>query len=86
MPGDRPSLRLHESLLEVVKGPTRLETVCRHLNIEDSRARPAWDVALRIGLIEATGVDRLTGQAAHFTLTNRGRRALRELRPRRRRD
>jgi hypothetical protein len=84
--GDRPLLRLHELLLEVSKGPTRLEMVCWHLNIEDSRARPAWDVALHVRLIEATGVDRLTGQAVLFTLTDRGQRALRELGPRRRRD
>jgi hypothetical protein len=84
--GDRPLLHLHELLLEISKGPTRLEMVCWHLNIDDSRARPAWDVALRIGLIEATGAGRLTGQAALFTLTDRGQRALRELGPRRRRD
>jgi hypothetical protein len=83
---DRPLLRLHELLLEVSKGPTRLEMVCWQLNIEDSRARAAWDVALHIKLIEATGVDQLTGQATLFTLTDRGRRALRELDPRRRRD
>jgi hypothetical protein len=77
--GDRPPLRLRELLSEVSRGPTRLELVCWQLNYDEARARPAWDLALRLKLIEATGTDRLTGEAALFTLTDRGRRALRDL-------
>src|SRR5215217_3932773 len=76
---DRPPLRLRELLAEVSKGPTRLELVCWQLNYDEARARPAWDLALRLKLIEATVTDRLTGEAALFTLTDRGRRALRDL-------
>jgi len=36
-------------------------------------------LALRLKLIEPTGTDRLTGEAALFTLTDRGRRTLRDL-------
>jgi hypothetical protein len=79
LPSDRPPLRLRELLSEVSKGPTRLELVCWQLNYDEARARPAWDLALRLKLIEATGTDRLTGEAAVFTLTDRGRRALRDL-------
>jgi hypothetical protein len=75
---DRPLLSLHELLLEVSRRPTRLELLCRQFNIEESRARPAWDVALRIKLLKAAGVDRRTG-AKLFALTDRGRHALREL-------
>jgi hypothetical protein len=63
----------------VSKGPTRLELVCWQLNVDEPRARPAWDLALRLKLIEPTGSDRLTGEAAVFTLTDGGRRALRNL-------
>ena len=77
--GDRPPLRLRELLSEVSKGPTRLELVCWQLNYDEPRARPAWDLALRLKLIEPTGTDRLTGEAEVFTLTDRGRRALRDL-------
>jgi hypothetical protein len=62
----------------VSRRPTRLELLCRKLSIEESRARPAWDVALRIKLLKAAGVDRRTG-AKLFALTDRGRHALREL-------
>jgi hypothetical protein len=57
---------------------TRFELVCWHLNVEESRARPAWDVALRVGLLENAGVDPLTGQVM-YRLGDRGRDALREL-------
>ena len=76
---DRPVLRLRELLSEVSKGPTRLELVCWQLNYDEARARPAWELALRLELIEPTGTDRLTGEAAVFTLTDRGRRTLRDL-------
>jgi hypothetical protein len=74
----RPLLSLHELLLEVSRRPTRLELLCWRLNIEASRARPAWDVALRIKLLKVAGVDRRTG-AKLFALTDRGRHALGEL-------
>jgi hypothetical protein len=47
---DRPPLRLRELLAEVSKGPTRLELVCWQLNYNEARARPAWDLALRVKL------------------------------------
>jgi len=74
----RPLLTLRELLGEVSRGPTRFELVCWRLNIEESRARPAWDVALRIKLLDAMGVDWLTGTEL-FALTGRGRQALRQL-------
>jgi hypothetical protein len=80
---DRPRLSLHELLLEVSRRPTRFELLCWELNIEESCARPAWDVALRIKLLKAAGIDPLTG-AKLFALTERGRHALRELSGRRR--
>jgi hypothetical protein len=76
---DHPALRLRELLAEVGKGPTRLELACWQLNVDEPRARPAWDLPLRLKLIEPIGSDRLTGEAAVFTLTDRGRRALRNL-------
>jgi hypothetical protein len=82
--GDRSVLRLHELLDEVSRRPTRLELVCWNFNLDASRVRPAWDVALRVGLIAPAGNDRLTGEAV-FGLTDRGRRAVRELRATRRR-
>jgi hypothetical protein len=57
--------------------------LCWELNIDESRARPAWDVALRIKLLKEAGVDRHNG-AKLFSLTDRGRHALRELDGRRR--
>jgi hypothetical protein len=76
---DRPALRLGELLSEVSKGPTRFELVCWQLNFDEARARPAWELALRLELIEPTGTDRLTGEAAVFTLTDGGRQALHNL-------
>ena len=81
---DRSLLRLDELLGEVGRRPTRLELICWQFNIDESRARPAWDVALRVGLIAPRGNDRLTGEAV-FGLTDGGRRAARELRATRRR-
>jgi hypothetical protein len=82
---DRQLLTLGD-LLDAVDGRsgTRFELVCWDLNIEESRARPAWDVALRIKLLEAAGDDPLTGEAM-YVLSARGQRAVRKLRPRRRR-
>ena len=77
--GDRSLLRLCELLDAVNERPTRLALVCWHFNIDDSRARPAWEVALRIGLIAPAGSDRNTGEAV-FGLTERGHRALHALR------
>jgi hypothetical protein len=80
---DRPLLGLHELLLEVSRRPTRLELLCWELNIDESRARQAWDGALRIKLLKEAGVDR-HNEAKLFALTDRGRHALRELSGRRR--
>jgi hypothetical protein len=76
---DRPALRLRDLLSEVSKGPTRLDLVCWQLNYDEARVRPAWELALRLRLIEPTGTDLLTGEAPVFTLTDRGRGALRDL-------
>jgi hypothetical protein len=75
----RSGLSLLDLLVEVGRGPTRLELVCWQLNVEEPRVRPAWDVARRIGLIDSSGADRITGQAPVYTLTDRGRRAMLEL-------
>jgi len=64
---------------------TRFELVCWQLSIDDCRVRPAWDVALRTGLLEATRTDPLTTQTL-YRLSARGRRALLELSRRRRPD
>jgi hypothetical protein len=82
---DRSLLTLRE-LLAAVHGArrgTRFERLCWDLNVDESRARPAWDLAARIGLLERKGVDRLTGQTM-YVLSERGHRALRELGGRRR--
>jgi len=69
-------------VLEVSKRPTRLELVCWVLNVDEHLARPAWELALRNGLLEAAGADAATG-AAMFKLSEPGQFALRRL-PRRR--
>ena len=63
---------------------TRLELVCWELNVEESLARPAWDVALRTRLLEPVDDDPLTGKAM-YALSERGRRVVSELRAHRRR-
>jgi hypothetical protein len=81
---DRELLRLQELLSEVGRRPTRLELVCWQLDVDEPRARPAWELALRMGLVAPAGADRFTGDPV-FELTDRGRQALRTLRPTRRR-
>jgi hypothetical protein len=81
--GSRPLVSLHELLREVNRRPTRLELLCWNLNVEESRARPVWDAALRSKLLDPAGVDRHTG-APLFGLTAHGRHTLRELSGRRR--
>jgi hypothetical protein len=81
MDRQRPPVALRDVLeLAATRRGTRLELVCWQLDIEESRVRPAWHVALRIQLLEPHGVDPLTGQAM-FTLSERGHRALRKLSP-----
>jgi hypothetical protein len=55
-----------------------LPRVCRDLHLEEPRARPAWDLALRLQLIEPVGIDADTGEPV-YRLSGRGRRALRIL-------
>jgi hypothetical protein len=75
---DRP-LPLRELLAAVASARrTRLELVCRQLNMEASRVRPAWDAALRMQLLEPVGIDPSAG-ATMYRLSDRGRRALRVL-------
>ncbi len=63
---------------------TRLELVCWQLDVEEQRAAPAWELALREGLLERRGEDPFTGRAM-FALTERGDEARRRLGARRRR-
>jgi hypothetical protein len=60
------------------KRRTRLELVCWELNVDERLAWPAWELALRHGLLEAAGEDPVTGKTM-FTLSERGRLALRRL-------
>jgi hypothetical protein len=50
----------------------RLELICFERNMDASRVRPAWDLALRRQLLEPVGIDPDTG--ATLYLTDRGRR------------
>ena len=76
------TLTLHDLLAAVagIRGRrrrhgTRLELVCWDLDIEESLARPAWELALRTSLLEAADADRLTGKAM-YVLSDGGRRAV----------
>jgi hypothetical protein len=60
---------------------TRLELVCWRLDVDEARAAPAWELALREGLIARRGEDPFTGRAM-FALTERGDAARRRLRGR----
>jgi hypothetical protein len=76
---DRPHLPLRDLLAAVASARrTRLEAVCFRLNMDASRVRPAWDVALRTQLLEPVGIDPNTGETL-YRLSDRGRRALRVL-------
>jgi hypothetical protein len=75
-------LTLHELLAAVAgmrrrrrRHGTRLELVCWDLDIEESLARPAWELALRTSLLEAADADPLTGKAM-YVLSDDGRRAV----------
>jgi hypothetical protein len=75
----RPRLHLRDLLAAVASARrTRLELVCEQLDMEVSRVRPAWDLALRIGLVEPVAIDADTAQTL-YRLSDRGRRALRVL-------
>jgi hypothetical protein len=65
-------------LLALSKRRTRLELVCWELNVDERLAWPAWELALKHGLLEAAGVDPATGKTM-FTLSQRGRLALQRL-------
>ena len=69
-------------VLALSKRRTRFELVCWELNVDERLAWPAWELALRHGLLEAAGVDAVTGKTM-FTLSERGRLALRGVRRRR---
>ena len=76
---DRPHLPLRDLLAAVASARrTRLELVCFELDMELSRVRPAWDVALRTQLLEPVAIDPSTGEPL-YRLSGRGRRALRVL-------
>jgi hypothetical protein len=78
--GERACVPLRDLLGAVATArETRFELVCWQLSIDDCRVRPAWDVALRTGLLEATVTDPLTAQTL-YRLSARGRRALLQLR------
>jgi len=72
----RTHLPLGELLAAVAKTRrTRLELIRFELNMDASRVRPAWDVALRTGLLEPVSIDPDTGETL-YRLSDRGRRAL----------
>ena len=65
-------------VLVLSKRCTRFELMCWELNVDERLARPAWELALQNGLLEAAGVDAATGKTM-FTLSERGRSALQRL-------
>ena len=77
--GDRADLPLRDLLAAAANTRrTRLELLCFELNMDASRVRPAWDVALRTQLLEPVGIDPDTGETL-YRLSDRGHRALRIL-------
>ena len=68
-------VRLRE-VLALSKRRTRFELVCWELNVDQRLAWPAWELALKHGLLETAGVDAVTGKTM-FALSERGRLALR---------
>jgi hypothetical protein len=76
---DRPHPPLRDLLAAVARARrTRLQLVCFDLDMDPSRVRPAWDVALRTQLLEPVAIDPNTGETL-YRLSARGRRALRVL-------
>jgi len=67
---------LLRDVLVLSKRRTRFELVCWELNVDQRLAWPAWELALKHGLLQTAGVDAVTGKMM-FTLTERGRLALR---------
>jgi hypothetical protein len=65
-------------VLVLSKRRTRLELVCWELNVDQRLVWPVWELALKHGLLETAGVDAVTGKTM-FTLSGRGRLALRRL-------
>jgi hypothetical protein len=81
-----PQLSLRDVLAAVARARhTHLQLVCRDLHTDQVRARPAWDMALRIQLIEPVAIDADNGETL-YRLSARGRRALRVLNLGRRRS
>jgi hypothetical protein len=81
-----PQLSLRDVLAAVARARhTHLQLVCRDLHIDQVRARPAWDMALRIQLIEPVAIHADNGETL-YRLSARGRRALRVLNLGRRRS
>jgi hypothetical protein len=76
---DRPHLPVRDLLAAVASARrTRLELVCRQLDLDESRVRPAWELALRMQLVEPVAIDANTGETM-YRLSDRGHRALRVL-------
>ena len=76
---DRTALPLRDLLAAVARARhTHVRRVCQDLHIAEPRVRPAWDLALRLQLIEAVAIDADTGETM-YRLSARGRRALRVL-------
>jgi hypothetical protein len=72
-------LSLRDRLVAVARAHhMHLQLVCRELNIDDVRARPAWGMALRLQLIEPVAIHADNGETL-YRLSARGRRALRVL-------
>lgn len=76
---DRPHLPLRDLLAAVASARrTRVELVSQQLDMEASRVRPAWDLALRTHMLEPVAIDPSAGETM-YRLSDRGRRALRVL-------
>jgi hypothetical protein len=79
---DRDAPLTLRDVLTSSKRRTRLELLCWELDVDEHLARPAWELALAHGLLETAGIDPLTGKTM-FTISERGRLALRRVGPRR---
>ena len=81
---DRPDLDVGAVLkLAGTRRGTQFQRVCWELNADESRVGPLWELAVRHQLLKPEGVDPGNGHTL-FTLTERGRAALSELKRRRR--
>ena len=72
---NRPHLPLRDLLAAVANArQTRLQLVCRQLDMEASRVRPAGDLALRIQLVEPVAIDPHRRRRSHRARARRAGR------------